>query len=109
MAQLVRDRLYRGERRKDSIRVTVHVSPGDSRELGAEGAGAFDWGRPTAGAQLLAAALLRDALGGEANRDLAMRFYHAIVVQLPFVEPWVLWRREIQAWAQGAAEATASG
>ncbi|MFN2465366.1 MAG: DUF6166 domain-containing protein [Candidatus Dormibacteria bacterium] len=101
MAEMVNDRLYRGERTKWHTQVTVHDSPGDFAALEAPEVG-WDWGRPTAGAEALAYALVRDALGADASaKDQATveKFFHEVVLQLPFVEPWVLWRSELQSWA----------
>lgn len=81
---------------KDRTAVTVHVAPGISEEL-TDGAGVkFDWGRATAGAQALAHALMAEA--GGAGPDVDERFFQEVVLQLPFLEPWVLWRRDLQEW-----------
>jgi hypothetical protein len=97
MAEILNDRLYRGERTKAHTVVTVHDSPGDFATLEAPEVG-FDWGRPLAGAEALAYALMRDAVGTDDGATVE-RFFHEVVLQLPFVGPWVLWRSELQAWA----------
>jgi hypothetical protein len=96
MGQTVTDRLYRGERMKDRTAVTVHVAPGIAEELTDPAGVKFDWGRATAGAQALAQALMAEA--GGAGPTVDQRFLHEVVLQLPFLEPWLLWRRDLQEW-----------
>ncbi len=100
---MINDRLYRGERTKAHTEVTVHDGPGDFAPLEGADAG-FDWGRPTPGAQALAFALMREALAADDRRTVE-RFFHEVVLQLPFVEPWVLWRSDLQAWVADHPEA----
>ena len=104
MAAVVTDCLYRGVRTKAGTTVTVHRAPRDHLSL--EGERAFDWGRPTAGAHALADALARDVFGDGAGDDLKERLFHEVVLALPFVDPWVLWRQELKDWAEAP---TASG
>ena len=99
MAELLTDCLYRGERRKSGTTVVVHDAPTVSHALTAGPASEFDWGRPTPGAQLLAATLLLDALASVPAPELQARFLHEVVLQLPFMEPWHLWRREVREFA----------
>ena len=106
-------RIYRGERQKDHVVITVHQSPGTHHVLD-DGSvdeihGApdrdrhddFDWGRPTPGAERLAAALLRDVLNSQVDPGLARRLVDEIVVGLPMMDPWVLWSEDLQLWAAG--------
>ena len=104
MAAVVTDRLYRGIRTKDHTVVTVHISPGDSMPLTAQDI-PFDWGRPTEGAMALTEALATAVFGADASAELKERLFHEIVLRLPFIDPWVLWRHELQDWADkpGAA------
>ena len=105
MAQVLTDCLYRGERDKAGTHVTVHLSPGEYHSLESDGPAAFDWGRPTPGAQGLAARILREALDQVPPAGLAEDFFLQVVCQLPFVEPWVLWRRDVRGWAENRAQA----
>jgi len=103
-------RLYRGERTKDAIVITVHRAPGDFhrlddgqvRALLPEGdqEAEFDWGRASPAAERLAAALLRDALEADADPELSREFAGEILIPLPYLDPWVLWSEDLQAWAQ---------
>ena len=104
-------RLYRGERKKDGVVITVHQAPGSHRVLDdglvdemtpppdRDRIDDFDWGRQTTGSERLAAALLRDALEGSADPGLARLLVDEIVVALPYKDPWVLWSEDLQAWA----------
>lgn len=104
MAQaVITDRLYRGVRSKAGTSVTVHLAPGDSRPLADDGA--LDWGRPTDGALALTDALAADALGEAATTDLKERMFHEVVLPLSFMGPWVIWRQELQEWAEKARAA----
>jgi hypothetical protein len=91
----VTDRLYRGERMKDSINVRVHFSPGVSEALPGAPGGPFDWGRPTPGALALAEALVRE-VDPDPRPEVVEAFFHEVVLELPFLEPWVLWRAELK-------------
>ncbi|HEV1996927.1 MAG TPA: hypothetical protein VGR61_02210 [Candidatus Dormibacteraeota bacterium] len=102
MAVVVTDRLYRGLRTKDHTSVTVHIAPGDNRPLTGHGR-PFDWGRPTDGALALSDALAEDVFGAGASAELRTRLFHEIVLTLPFIDPWLLWRHELQEWAEKAA------
>jgi hypothetical protein len=96
MAVVVADRLYRGDRTKDRAAVTVILAPGESRPLAGQNGVCFDWGRPTDGALALARALVRDALGDEGTTEIENRLFHEVILKLPFVDPWVLWRHDVQ-------------
>ena len=112
MHRAVAGRLYRGERTKDHVVITVHQAPGSyhvlddgrvndlARTMPPEDDITFDWGRPNPGTERLAAALLRDALQGVADPGLARMLADEIVVGLPYTEPWVLWSEDLQDWAQ---------
>ena len=105
-------RIYRGERQKDHVVITVHQSPGTYHVLDdglvdelqlipdPDDRHEFDWGRASQGSERLAAALLRDALNGHVDPGLARLLADEIVVGLPYGEPWVLWSQDIQVWAQ---------
>ena len=95
MDNAVTDRLYRGERGKDVVSVTVHRAPGVSAPLPAAPGAHFDWGRPTPGAVALAEALVREVQPAPAA-EVIEAFFHEVVLQLPFLEPWVLWRGELE-------------
>ena len=99
MAVVVADRLYRGVRTKDRTDVTVVLAPGESRPLEDEHGLRFDWGRPTDGAMVLTRALLRDALGDAGTPEIENRLLREVVMTLPFIDPWVLWRRDVQEFA----------
>ncbi|MEA2683035.1 MAG: hypothetical protein QOK05_1363 [Chloroflexota bacterium] len=88
---------------KDRTAVTVHVAPGVAEELVSTSDARFDWGRPTPGAQALAHALVSQA--GGASAETEERFFHEVVLQLPFLEPWVLWRRDLEEWLARAPQA----
>lgn len=106
------NRLYRGERGKDHVVITVHQAPGSFHVLDdglmdelqglpdPDDKQEFDWGRPSHGSERLAAALLRDALNGNVDPGLARLLADEIVVGLPFMESWVLWSEDLQVWAQ---------
>jgi len=96
MAVVVADHLYRGARTKDRAAVTVILAPGESRPLAGQNGVCFDWGRPTDGALALARALVRDALGDEGTPEIENRLFHEVILKLPFVDPWVLWRHDVQ-------------
>ena len=99
MAVVVADRLYRGARTKDRTSVTVILAPGESRPLAGQNGLRFDWGRPTDGALTLARALVRDVLGEDGTPELVIRMLREVVLKLPFVDSWVLWRHDLQAFA----------
>jgi hypothetical protein len=96
MNRAVTDRLYRGERMKDRTAVTVHDAPGSYEELTDPAGMKFDWGRATAGALALAHALTAEA--GGVGPDVEECFFNEVVLPLPFLEPWVLWRRDLEEW-----------
>lgn|GEM_PF-7017651 len=112
MSRTAAGRLYRGERTKDRVVITVHQAPGayhaldDGRlneltpPIPTEDDILFDWGRPNPGAERLAGALLRDALDGVADPGLARMLADEIVIGLPYTEPWVLWSEDLQDWAE---------
>jgi hypothetical protein len=91
------DRLYRGEWHKDGATVTVHESPGHSQPLGEE---PFAWGTRNRKARALALAILRDATGGPAGPDLSEEFTVEVLASLPPLDPFILWRSEVEGWVQ---------
>src|ERR1700694_6063148 len=98
MAVVATDRLFRGVRTKDRTAVTVHLAPGESHPLAPDEPARFDWGRPTDGARALADALATEVFAGDATPGLRERLFHEIVLRLPFLDPWLLWRHDLLEW-----------